>query len=35
MDYAKIPISALNLGKFLDSLEFQSWKINVRTEVCL
>ena len=27
--------SDLNLGKFLDLVEFQSWKVNFRTEVCL
>ena len=27
--------SELNLGKFLDSMEFQSWKVNSWTEVCL
>ena len=34
MDSAKYPISELHLGKFLDSLEFQSWKVNFKTEVC-
>ena len=23
-----------NLGKFHDSVEFQSWKLSIRTEVC-
>ena len=27
-------ISEMHLGKFPDSMEFQSWKVNVRTEVC-
>ena len=35
MDYPRIPILELHLAKFLDSVEFQSWKINFRTEVCL
>ena len=35
MDYPKIPIAELNLGKFPDSMEFRSWNINFRTEVCL
>ena len=35
MDNPRIPFSELNLGKFPDSLEFQSWKVNFRTEVCL
>ena len=35
MDYPRIPVTEWNLGKFLDSMEFQSWKINFRTEVCL
>ena len=26
--------SALHLGKFPDSVEFQSWKVNFKTEVC-
>ena len=35
MDNPRIPQSELNLGKFPDSLEFQSWKVNFRTVVCL
>ena len=34
MDYPRIPISEWNLGKFPDSMEFQSWKLHFRTEVC-
>ena len=34
MDYPRCPISELYLGKCLDSLEFQSWKVNFKTEVC-
>ena len=34
MDYPRFPILELHLAKFLDSMEFQSWKINFRTEVC-
>ena len=33
MDYPRIPITERNLGKFPDSMEFQSWTINFRTEV--
>ena len=33
MDCPRIPISELNLGNFPDSVEFQSWKVNFRTEV--
>ena len=35
MDYPRIPITEWNLRIFPDSMEFQSWKINFRTEVCL
>ena len=35
MDYPRLPFTELNLGKFPDSMEFQSWKVNFRTEVCL
>ena len=35
MDYPSVPITEWNLGTFPDSLEFQSWKVNFRTEVCL
>ena len=34
MDYPRLPFSELNLGKFRDSMEIQSWKANFRTEVC-
>ena len=34
MDYPRHPISELHLGKSPDSLEFQSWKVNFKTEVC-
>ena len=34
MDYPRIPLSEWNLGKFPDSLEFQCWKVNFRTQVC-
>ena len=34
IDYPRFPISKLHLGKFLDSMEFQSWKVNFKTEVC-
>ena len=35
MDYPRIPIWEMHLGKCLDSMEFQCWKVNIRTEVCL
>ena len=31
--WSEIPISELHLGKFPDSMEFQSWKVNFKTEV--
>ena len=34
MDHPRYPISELHLGKFPDSLEFPSWKVNFKTEVC-
>ena len=34
MDYARFPISELHLAKFLESKEFQSWKVSFKTEVC-
>ena len=34
MDYPRILLSEWKLEKFPDSVEFQSWKINFRTEVC-
>ena len=33
MDYLRIPIAEVHLGKCPDSMEFQSWKVNFRTEV--
>ena len=32
--YPRFPISELHLGKFPDTMEFQSWKVNFKTEVC-
>ena len=34
MDGPSIPISELHLGKFLDSMAFQSWRVNFKNEVC-
>ena len=34
MSYPRFPIPGLRLGKFPDSLEFQSWKVNFKTDVC-
>ena len=34
IDYTRFPISELHLGEFPDSVEFQSWEVNVKTEVC-
>ena len=34
MDYMRFTISEMHLGKLPDSLEFQSWKVNFKTEVC-
>ena len=34
IDYPRFPISELHLGKFPDSTEFHSWKVNFKTEVC-
>ena len=34
MDYSRFPISEMHLGKFPDSLDFQSWKVNFKNEVC-
>ena len=34
MDYARFPISEMHLGKFPDSMEFQSWKVSFKEEVC-
>ena len=35
MHFPRIPITEWNFGKFPDSMEFQSWKVNFRTEACL
>ena len=35
MDYPRNPFTEWNVGKFPDSMEIQSWKVNFRTEVCL
>ena len=35
MDYPRILHTELNRGKILDPMEFQSWKVNSRTVVCL
>ena len=35
MDYLRVPTTEWNLGKFPDSMEFQSWKLKFRTEVCM
>ena len=35
IDYPRIPRTEWNLGKILDPMEFQSWKLNFRTEVCM
>ena len=34
LEYQRIPSSDMHLGKFLNSLGFQSWKVNFKTEVC-
>ena len=34
MDYTRYSILEVHLGKFPDSMEFQSWKVNLKTEVC-
>ena len=34
MDYPRIPITDVHLGNVPDSMEFQSWKVNCKTEVC-
>ena len=33
INYPRFPISKLHLGRFPDSMEFQSWKVNFKTEV--
>ena len=34
MEYPRFPISEVHLAKFPDSMEFESWKVNFKTEVC-
>ena len=34
-DYPRFPPTEWHLGKNPDSMEFQSWKVNFTTEVCL
>ena len=34
MDFPRFPIAEMNFGKFPDSMEFHSWQVNVKTEVC-
>ena len=34
IDYPRFPISKLHLGKFPDSLKFQCWKVNFKSNVC-
>ena len=34
VDYPRFPFSELHLGKFQGLMEFQSWKVNFKTEVC-
>ena len=33
-DYQRFPISELHLGTCPDCMDFQSWKVNFKTEVC-
>ena len=33
LDDTRFPFSEVHLGKFPDSLEFQIWKVNFKTEV--
>ena len=35
IDHPRFPILELHLAKFRDSMEFQRWKVNFRTEVCV
>ena len=35
MEYPRFPISELHLANFPDSMEFESWKVNFKTEVSL
>ena len=34
MDYTRCPTSEMHLGRFPDSMEFKSWKVNFKTEEC-
>ena len=34
-DFPRVHFTEWNFGKFPDSMEFQSWKVNFRTEVCM
>ena len=34
MDHTRVPFTEWNLGHLCDSMEFQSWKVNFRTEIC-
>ena len=34
IDCTRVQISEMHFGKFLDSMEFPSWKVNFKTEVC-
>ena len=34
IEHTRFPISEMHLGKFPDSMEFQSWKVYFKTEVC-
>ena len=34
IDYPRFPISELHLVKFPDSMEFQNWRVNFKTEAC-
>ena len=34
-DNPRASIAELNLGKFPESMEFQCWKLNIRTEACM
>ena len=35
MDFPRVQITEWNLRNFLDTMEFPSWKLNFRTEVCM
>ena len=34
IDYPIVPVSEIHLDKFPDATEFESWKVNYKTEVC-